>query len=103
MNVEAEKAFPLCWPATWPRTASHKRRGAPFFVRMVADAGSAWRRKGKRSMADSCDQIIREVRSLGGAQLIISTNIELRNDGLPYSNRRSPDDQGAAFNRQTAP
>jgi len=28
--------------------------------------------------------------------VVISTNLELRNDGLPYSNRRSPTDPGAA-------
>jgi hypothetical protein len=33
---------------------------------------------------------------MGGAQLVISTNIELRRDGLPYANRREPSDKGVA-------
>lgn len=28
--------------------------------------------------------------------MILSTNVELRNDGLPYSGRRTPDDPGVA-------
>lgn len=47
-------------------------------------------------MNDCTDEITREVRAIGGQSLVISTNVELRQDGLPYSNRRSPDDQGAA-------
>jgi hypothetical protein len=33
---------------------------------------------------------------MGGAQLVISTNIELRRDRLPYANRREPSDKGVA-------
>lgn len=47
-------------------------------------------------MNDCSDEIIREARAIGGQRLVISTNVELRQDGLPYSNRRAPDDQGAA-------
>lgn len=33
---------------------------------------------------------------MGGSAPVISTNIALRQDGLPYSNRRPPDDKGVA-------
>jgi hypothetical protein len=33
---------------------------------------------------------------MGGSSLIISTNIELRRDGLPYAGRREPTDKGVA-------
>jgi hypothetical protein len=33
---------------------------------------------------------------VGDWNVIVSTNVELRRDGLPYSNRRRPDDPGAA-------
>lgn len=37
-----------------------------------------------------------EIRQLGGRQTIISTNIPLRNDGLPYASFRIPADKGVA-------
>ena len=40
--------------------------------------------------------VIDEIRRLGGSRPIISTNIPLRNDGLPYANFRKPDDRAAA-------
>ncbi len=33
---------------------------------------------------------------MGGSGLVISTNVELRRDGLPYANRREPSDKGVA-------
>lgn len=36
-------------------------------------------------------------RMRGARGFVLSTNIELRRDGLPYSNRRAPEDPGAAF------
>lgn len=33
---------------------------------------------------------------LGGRNAVISSNIQLRQDGLPYANRRAPDDAGVA-------
>jgi hypothetical protein len=37
-----------------------------------------------------------EVRRLGADHLVISTNIELRPDGLPYANQQEPEDEGVA-------
>ena len=72
------EAFPLCWPPTRPRA---KRKDdsalrAPF--------------------AKSRDFIVKEVRLLGGTQLVVSTNIPLRRDGLPYAATTEPDDAGVA-------
>jgi hypothetical protein len=33
---------------------------------------------------------------MGGSGVILSTNIALRNDGLPYANSREPNDPGVA-------
>lgn len=41
-------------------------------------------------------EIIKEVRLLKGKNLIISSNIQLRKDGLPYSNQNRPRDCGVA-------
>jgi hypothetical protein len=37
-----------------------------------------------------------EIRMLGGGLPVLSTNIPLRRDGLPYANHRQPDDKGVA-------
>jgi hypothetical protein len=37
-----------------------------------------------------------ELYLLGASKIVLSTNVELRLDGLPYSNRRAPADCGAA-------
>ncbi len=81
-------AYPLAWPAGWERTR---------FVKMSQYAD--------RSLADARDELIHEINLLGGRQLIISTNVELRKDGLVASGRRQPVDKGVAvyFQRKGAP
>jgi hypothetical protein len=37
-----------------------------------------------------------EIRKLGSKQVVISSNLELRNDGLPRASQRAPTDQGVA-------
>ena len=71
-------AYPLSWPIGRPRSKfkDDSRLRAPF--------------------ARSRDSIVREVRLLGGSSLVISTNIELRRDGLPYAATREPEDAGVA-------
>ena len=47
-------------------------------------------------MVDEARAAIAELQRLGARNAVISTNVELRQDGLPYSNRRRPDDPGVA-------
>lgn len=75
------EAFPLQWPTGWPRTAAHRRQRSKF-------------KPG--ALADEAQETRWELQRLGARHPVISTNIELRRDGLPYSNRRSPDDPGVA-------
>jgi len=42
------------------------------------------------------DQVLHEIKLLGGSSPIISTNIPLRKDGVPYATYREPRDQGVA-------
>lgn len=72
-------AYPLAWPPGWPRTDWPQRHPA-----MDNRFGRAR------------DGVLREIDMLGGKDVVISSNIELRQDGLPYSNRRQPDDRGVA-------
>lgn len=73
-------AFPLQWPAHWPRTDRPQRA------------------KFDTTMASARDGIIRELRLMGvrESSIVISTDIPLRMDGLPKANRRLPDDAGVA-------
>lgn len=72
-------AYPLAWPAGLPRT---KRPGSSAF-----DTSQA--------VATNC--LLREIRLLGGQYVVISSNQELRRDGLPYASRKEPDDRGVAI------
>lgn len=74
------QAHPLHWPAGRRRTV-HCRDGN--FDRNV-------------SIADVRDQLMREISLLGGSRIVISSNLQLRQDGLPYSNQANPKDTGVA-------
>ena len=77
MNAEA---YPLQWPAGWTRTPAHLRERSRYRV----------------TQARSQDDLLHSLRLLGARYVTISTNVELRRDGLPYSNRRPPTDPGVA-------
>lgn len=73
-------AYPLCWPANRKRT---KHQSTPKFK--------------VSSFAKVRDDLFAEVRRLGAKSVVLSTNIALRNDGIPYANQRQPDDTGVAL------
>lgn len=72
-------AYPLSWPVTWQRTKYRKQ----------SDFGA-------HSIAECVDEILRQMRLLSATGVVISTNLALRNDGLPRSNQANPNDSGAA-------
>jgi len=79
--LEGVQNYPLTWPATWPRTKPHHRKNALF-----AD----------RSIAKAVQFVLDELRLLGARNPILSTNLQLRQDGLPKSAQRNPSDPGVA-------
>ncbi|MGM9512433.1 hypothetical protein ACS5NO_32170 [Larkinella sp. GY13] len=74
------QAYPLQWPTGWPTTSSWKRARSRFVVTQD---------KAQR-------EIVNEVQRLGGQNLVISTNIQIRRDGLPYTRQTMLDDPGVA-------
>jgi hypothetical protein len=64
--------YPLCWPDGRVRTPVATRRHARF----------------KTSFATARDRVIGEIRRIGGTELIISSDIPRRNDGLPYADAK---------------
>lgn len=82
---ETYEAFPLSWPIGRKRTERWNRERSNFDV----------------SFARARDNITKEVVRMVGRygpdpQIIISTNIALRRDGLPLANQREPEDPGVA-------
>ncbi len=79
--------YPLAWPDGWRRTA----RGQKQFGRFSHNRRNL-------TINDGVGRVFDALRMLGvrDYNVIISTNLKVRLDGLPYSNQREPDDQGVA-------
>lgn len=82
------EASPLYWPEGRTRTAWHSRQTARFDT----------------TFARARDEVLRQVGMLCGtysyarkeADVIVSTNLALRRDGIPLASQRQPDDPGVA-------
>lgn len=83
-------AYPLTWPQGWKRSRSHEH------ARFSRKAGQYNRRD--ITLTEAVDFALGELRKMGipDSRIIISTNLELRLDGLPRSGQRSPDDTGVS-------
>ncbi len=81
------RAYPLCWPDGWKRTPSFRRKTGRFFTN-----------NREPSVSDGVGRIMASLSKMGIKRddMIISTNVETRLDGLPRSDRSNPSDPGAA-------
>lgn len=73
------EAYPLQWPVGWKRT---KWTTTSQF--------------GDHTIFHTTNNLCGELRKLGATNIVISTDLELKLDGLPRSGRRQPEDQGVA-------
>lgn len=89
------EAYPLQWPDGWPRTPSHRRESDSKFGGKVYGL----------TMGRARDQLVAELQRLGAREVVLSSNVALRRDGLPYSEQRRLDDPGVAvyFNLKKRP
>lgn len=97
MKIPAE-AYPLTWPPGRPRTPVAKRTRAKFHAQKKESGGSGFthvRREGI-TLAAAAGMLQGELDRLGATSPVLSTNVKLRLDGLPYSGQRQPDDPGVA-------
>lgn len=100
--MNPHQAYPLSWPNGWKRTAPADRQNAKFFATgrrpSSGDPTQSYQFRKSRSMEESAHVLYEELRRLGVGDwdVIISSNVELRRDGLPFSGRRPPEDPGAA-------
>jgi hypothetical protein len=72
-------AYPLFWPHSWPRTSR------PMAARF------------ETSFASARDNLFYELKMLGAKNIVLSTNVELRRDGLPYAGRKPEDPAVAVY------
>lgn len=78
-------AYPLYWPDGWKRTERWDKQNSKF----------------RSSFAVARDELLQEIarlqgRLFHGSEPILSTNVALRQDGLPMANQRDPNDSGVA-------
>ena len=78
------EAFPLQWPEGWPR-ARGRDSDRKFDGRIH-----------KLTLARARDGLLSELKQLGARDIIISSNVALRLDGLPYSQQGKLYDPGVA-------
>jgi hypothetical protein len=89
--VSERKAYPLSWPSDWKRATSRKH--GRFLGR-----DKQW-----ISISAAVQRVLYELGRLfiSSDDIIISTNVPLRLDGLPRSDQPKPKDPGAAVYWQT--
>ena len=92
-------AFPLSWPDGWKRMQSGSRTHAQFGLAKMEYQEGQWVYAGKNriSVADAVGRLVAELRRMGipNSNVIISTNVPLRLDGMPRFGKE-PADSGAA-------
>lgn len=103
--MTAPTAYPLSWPPGKPRAKFRIR--AAFGKQVMRTRGSGehtWQSKDKErlTVADALARLQRELDRLNARNPVCSTNVELRVDGWPRSDRRTPDDPGVAVYFQIA-
>lgn len=88
--------FPLSWPAAWKRTPYGQRKHAAFGKR-VTTPGSVYKMTASLEVGDGLRRLLGELERLGAKGVIISSNLTIRNDGLPYAGQKKMlDDPGVA-------
>lgn len=77
----AIEAYPLHWPQAWRRVPSGKQSHSRFDT----------------TVAKARELLVKEIRLLGGRNLIISSNVPINKNGDMYSGNWEPDDRGVAI------
>lgn len=87
-------ASPLCWPAGWRRTRSRTsaKFGKGISGTWIEGPNGREYRKGSQKrleVGDGVARVLGELKAMGipSWNIIISSDLKLRNDGLPYSSQ----------------
>ncbi|CAN7339878.1 hypothetical protein LJR074_001930 [Acidovorax sp. LjRoot74] len=90
-------AYPLTWPTGWKRTPQGQRTHGRFGVAKTTPGG--WKsHSSELPVSQATTRLLNELARMGAphADIILSTNLVLRLDGLPRSGQAAPSDPGAA-------
>lgn len=74
------EAYPLYWPEGQGRVPSYRRKSGRF----------------EMGFASARDHLVGELGRMGAREVIVSTNVKLRRDGLPLASENEPDDPAVA-------
>lgn len=103
MNEQVAERYPLTWPVGWKRTPRYERQPGTFRTggsMRQADAVDGQPAKAlsprRLSVADAIKRLAGELGRLGVTGELLSTNLNVRLDGLPRSGQAEPTDPGAA-------
>jgi hypothetical protein len=92
--------FPLSWPSGWPRTPYGRRQHAKFYgtKHVSYPGGGGYTQKTDLSVGEAVGRLAVELKRLGvrSEDWLISSNLQVRLDGLPYSNQSNAPDPGVA-------
>jgi len=83
-------SFPLAWPEAKPRRPPALRRTGRFTSKGARGYSEPV------TIAEAVARLQREIDMIGARHPVISSNLELRLDGLPRSGQREPTDPGVA-------
>lgn len=90
-------AYPLCWPAGYGRRPADKRAFGRFRTRHEErGAYGTYSRNRRVTVAEARDRLQDELDRIGARDVVLSSNLELRSDGMPRSGQKDPEDPGVA-------
>jgi hypothetical protein len=97
--AETPNAYPLAWPPGYPRTPKANRESSRFHITLPArpPANEYQRPPPKQrvvTVAEALTRLQDQIDKLGGRLPLVSSNLELRLDGLPRSGLPEPSDPG---------
>lgn len=96
--------YPLQWPAGWKRTPASSRTAGRFNkkrtenVRYRDGTSRSWQRTDDVTIGEATQRLLAELERMGVPEddVVISSNLQLRLDGLPRSGQAQPADPGVA-------
>lgn len=91
------KAHPLTWPEGWKRTP-YDRRKPGHFGKRLRRPGESWTRNADLTVNEAVQRVLVELArwAIARDDIVISTNVPTRLDGMPRSDAKRPLDPGAA-------
>lgn len=94
------QAYPLQWPRGRARTAERDRKPGRFTVGKDVKSphtGNWYKAQEPITVHKATERLVQEIDRIGGQGLVISSMLELRNDGFPRSGQRAPTDPGVCI------